>query len=437
LYCFNTSKFRNKKGTGITKSTVVVVKLMMNKSACLSGKISLPSMIWLSLSVCIFMGDESLAGLFIFVLQVPIIMINSPYNQHSAILHTIKSLVSSLIAVLVFITLLAIKTDCMAQSAKQYYLLALSKADHTLAIVDPVTFKVIARVPVGPDPHEVIASADGKTAYVSNYAGGSLHELDIIDLVAQKPLPAVDTKPLVGLHGLDFANEKVWFTAEGSKTIGSYDPKSGQVDWAMGTGQGRTHMIYVTPDAKRIYTTNVSSGTVSILVDSLLPPPTSPTGQPFPGAKPHRDWIHTVIPVSVGSEGFDVSPDGRELWTAAASDAVISIIDLTQLKKTDKIESKALGANRLKFTPDGKRVLVTSLSTGDLFIYDAVSHKELKRINTGRGAAGILVDPDGSRAFIGCTADNYVAVIDLKTLQVSGHIDVGGGPDGLAWAVKP
>jgi YVTN family beta-propeller protein len=51
--------------------------------------------------------------------------------------------------------------------------------------------------------------------------------------------------------------------------------------------------------------------------------------------------------------------------------------------------------------------------------------------------AGILVDPDGSRAFIGCTADNYVAVIDLKTLTVSGHIDVGGGPDGLAWAARP
>jgi YVTN family beta-propeller protein len=364
-------------------------------------------------------------------------MNNASNNQYAAIVRFLKSSISSFAAVLVFMMLIAVKTNCNAQSAQQYYLLALSKADHTLAIVDPVTFKVIARIPVGPDPHEVIASNDGKTAYVSNYAGGSLHELDIIDLVAQKPLPMVDTKPLIGLHGLDFAKGKVWFTAEGSKTIGSYDPQSGQVDWAMGTGQGRTHMIYVTPDAKRIYTTNVSSGTVSILVDSLLPPPTSPTGQPFPGAKPHRDWIHTIIPVSVGSEGFDVSPDGRELWTAAAPDGVISIIDLIQLKKSGKIDSKALGANRLKFTPDGKRVLITSLSTGDLFIYDAISHKELKRINTGRGAAGILVAPDGSRAFIGCTADNYVAVVDLKTLQVTGHIDVGGGPDGLAWAAKP
>ena len=37
--------------------------------------------------------------------------------------------------------------------------------------------------------------------------------------------------------------------------------------------------------------------------------------------------------------------------------------------------------------------------------------------------------------FVGCTPDNYVAVIDLKTLEVTARIDVGGGPDGLAWAV--
>src|SRR6202020_1509242 len=119
----------------------------------------------------------------------------------------------------------------VAQSTPQHALLALSKADHTLAIVDPVTLTVLARVPVGTDPHEVIASADGKTAYVSIYGGGSLHELDVIDLVAQKPLLNFDTKPLMGPHGLAFAGGKLWFTAEGTKTVGRYDPTTGSIDW--------------------------------------------------------------------------------------------------------------------------------------------------------------------------------------------------------------
>lgn len=337
--------------------------------------------------------------------------------------------------VLIILVCSAIKSE--AQSTPARSLLALSKSDHMLAIVDPVSLKVIARVPVGSDPHEVIASSDGKTAYVTNYGGGSFHELNVIDLVAQKPLPNIDTRPLIGPHGSTFVDGKLWFSAEGSKSVGRYDPATGLLDWSMGTGQNRTHMIYVTPDGKNVYTTNVSSGTVSIIVDTLLPPPVGPNGQVFPGAKAHWEWMQTVIPVSGGSEGFDVSPDGRELWTAASQDGFIWIIDIASKKVSGKIDAKVEGANRLKFTPDGKRVLVSSLRTGDLFIFDAVTHQELKRINIGHGGAGILVDTDGSRAFIGCTGDNYVAIVDLKTYAVTGHLDIGGGPDGLAWAVRP
>ena len=336
----------------------------------------------------------------------------------------------------------------VAQSTPSRSLLALSKRNHTLAMVDPNTLQVIARAPVGPDPHEVIASADGKTAYVSIYGGGRYHVLSVIDLVAQKALPDIDTGALNGPHGLAFVGGKLWFTAEGAKAVASYDPASAKVDWIMGTGQNRTHMIYVTPDEKKIYTTNVSSATVSILEKVTLPPMSPPPGMRSPsnslpsppppsGTQPRMDWNETVIPVGKGDEGFDVSPDGRELWTANAQDGTLSVIDLSTRTVTATLDAKTFGANRLKFTPDGKLVLISSLSDGDLVIYYAASRKEFKRVQIGHGAAGILMDPDGNRAFIACTPDNYIAVMDLKTSEVTGHIDVGGEPDGLAWAIRP
>jgi YVTN family beta-propeller protein len=336
----------------------------------------------------------------------------------------------------------------VAQSTPGTALLALSKHDHTLAIVDAKTLKVIARAPVGVDPHEVIASSDGKTAYVSIYGGGRYHSLSVIDLVGQKALPDIDTGALNGPHGLTFVGGKVWFTAEGAKAVASYDPAFSKIDWIMGTGQNRTHMIYVTADEKQIYTTNVSSATVSILEKVTLPPMGPPPGMkpppgsqppqpPLGGNQPRMDWNQTVIAVGKGDEGFDVSPDGRELWTANAQDGTLSVIDLAARKVTATLDSKTFGANRLKFTPDGKRVLISMLGNGDLVIYDATSRKEFKRVKIGHGAAGILMDPDGSRAFIACGPDNYIAVVDLKTLAVTGHIDVGGEPDGLAWAVRP
>lgn len=351
-----------------------------------------------------------------------------------------------LLVITAFAGLLSLAIEVAAQSTPQRSLLALSKRNHTLAIVDPSTLQVVACAPIGPDPHEVIASTDGKTAYVSIYGGGRYHELSVIDLVGQKALPDIDTGALNGPHGLAFVAGKVWFTAEGAKVIATYDPTTSKIDWVMGTGQNRTHMIYVTPNLKQIYTTNVSSATVSILEKITLPPMGPPPGMhppagttaPPPGAgQPRTDWNQTVIPVGKGDEGFDVSPDGRELWTADAQDGTLSVIDLATRKVVATLDAKTFGANRLKFTPDGKLVLISRLGDGDLVIYDAASRKEFKRVRIGHGAAGILMDPEGSRAFISCGPDNYVAVLDLKTLEVTGHIDVGGEPDGLAWAVRP
>lgn len=320
---------------------------------------------------------------------------------------------------------------CDAQP--QRLLLALSKADHTLSIVEPGTLKILARVPVGEDPHEVVAAPDGKTAYVAIYGGGAFHEINVIDLVNYKALPSIDTRPLYGPHDLAFIDGKVWFTAEGSKSVGRYDPAGNKLDWSMGTGQDRTHMLHVTPDARKIYTTNMASGTVSILTDSLIQPgPNAP-----PNAKPRRDWVQDVITVSRGSEGFDVMPDGKTLWTAASSDGAIWVIDLARKKVKTRIDAKAMGANRLKFTPDGKLAFVSSLSTGDVFIYDTKTMKEVKKVSVGRGAAGILADPDGTRVFVACSPDHSVAVIDTRTLEVTGRLDVGRVPDGLAWAKKP
>ena len=132
-----------------------------------------------------------------------------------------------------------------------------------------------------------------------------------------------------------------------------------------------------------------------------------------------------------------MSPDGKELWTAASEDGTISIIDLAAKKLATKVDAKVSGANRVKFTPDGKLVFISSLQSGELTIYDAKTRTEKKRSKIGHGAAGILMDPVGSRAFVACSADNYIAIIDLKTLEVTGHLDVGGVPDGLAWAIQP
>jgi YVTN family beta-propeller protein len=311
-------------------------------------------------------------------------------------------------------------------------LLVLAKSDNTLAIVDPSSLKVLVRIPVGNDPHEVIASADGKTAYVSNYGFGAYNTLAVVDMVAHKALSSVDLGALRGPHGLDFAGGKVWFTAEAAKAIGSYDPATHSIDWIMGTGQNRTHMIYVSPDLKLIITTNVSSGTVSMIEKSAG----GPSGQSSAMSGPAGDWNETVVRVGKGSEGFDVSPDGKEIWVANAGDGTVSIIDAARKQVTQTLAADVTGANRLKFTTDGKLALISALRSPDVTLIDTATRKTIKRIPVGHGAAGILMQPDGARAFVACSPDGYVAVIDLHAMEVVGRIDAGKNPDGLAWASR-
>jgi YVTN family beta-propeller protein len=319
-------------------------------------------------------------------------------------------------------------------------LLVLEKSDNMLAIVDPVALKIVARVPAGSDPHEVAASSDGKLAYISNYGGldSDLHTISVVDLAAGKALPAIDLGALRSAHGLDFVGGKLYFTVETNKAVGRYDPATQRVDWVLGTGQDRTHMVWASPTLDRILTSNVNSGTISI-IEQVTPN----LGFVPPGGV-RKTWEVTDVRSGRGSEGFDVSPDGKEIWAANAEDNTVTIIDVASKKARKTLPIAVKGANRLKFTLDGKRVLVSGLGgpslagqgspSPNLVVIDTATRKAIKQISLGGGSAGILMRPDASRAYVAVSAKNKVAVVDLNTLEVTGEIQTGRGPDGLAWA---
>ncbi len=314
------------------------------------------------------------------------------------------------------LSMLAALLAMLAGTLSSQTLLILNK-EGSLAIVDPATRTVKGRVLTGESPHEVAASTDGKLAFVSNYGSATPgHTISVIDLAAQKELRRVDLAPMSKPHGLWFADGKLYFTAETNKLIGRYDPATDRVDMLLGTGQNTTHMVLVTPDTSRIYTANIGSDSISIIERAGV-----------------QNWNETVVPVGKGPEGFDLSPDGKQIWAAHSRDGGVSIIDVYTKRVIHTFSVQTKRSNRLKFTPDGKLVLITDLDAGELVVLDHATRKDLKRIKLGRQPAGILVEPDSSRAYVAVTGDDNVAVIDLKTLEVSARIQAGKGPDGMAW----
>jgi DNA-binding beta-propeller fold protein YncE len=312
-------------------------------------------------------------------------------------------------------------------------LLVVTKQSHALAIVDGATLQVLARVPIGEDPHEVTVGPDGRTAYVSNYGEGTLHTLAVVDLVAQRALPPIDLSPLRGAHGLWLHGETLWFTAEGSKALGTLNPATRRVESALGTGQDKTHLVWVSRDGLKVVASNAGSATMSVFDRTVQTPVMVPGAPAAPAAYTAPGWAHTLIAVGKAAEGFDVSPDEREVWVGNA-DGTLSIIDLKAERVEATIAPDVRGANRLKFTPDGRLILVTTHTGKDLVVIDAHTRQVVKRVPIEqRGASGIQIQPDGNRAFVACPRDHYVAVVDLHRLAVVGKIDAGREPDGLAW----
>ena len=339
--------------------------------------------------------------------------------------------------------LMAGQTAAMATPATS--LLVLAKNDRTLSIVDPATLSVVARVPVGPEPHELIASDDGRTAWVTNYLNGSDHMITVVDLVAQKVLKTIDLGPLWGPHGLYVAGGKPYFTAERAKVIGRLNPAGETVDWVLGTGQVGTHMLWVSRDGTKIVTVNVGSGTLSLLEQKVAVPADEPPGKlSKAGGIVKRDgvetpdWTERVVKVGTLPEGFDVIADTAgdpvTVWVANAVEGTVSVVDWSSGDVSRTLDAKVPTANRLRFTPDGKLALVTRQKSGDLAVMDVASGRVLRQVAVGTGAAGVLIAPDGARAYVSCSPDNWVAVVDLKTLTVVGKVMPGTNPDGLAWA---
>jgi len=300
-------------------------------------------------------------------------------------------------------------------------LLVVNKADKQLAIIDPASGMVIARVAVGDGPHEVAVSPDGHFAYVSNYGAATPgHTISVIDLPVQAELLRADLGALRRPHGLFFVDGKLLFTAELNRLIARYDPVSQKVEWMYGTGQATTHMLIANAGGSLIFTSNIGSNTVSAIERTAAP----------------ADWRETQIPVGKGPEGIDWSPDGKQVWTATGGDGGVSIIDVGSKKVVETLQVGAKRTNRLKFTPDGKWVLLSDRDGDELVVLNRATHQVRAHLKMGRNPEGILVTPDSSRAYVAEEGANAIAVIDLKTLAVTGHLSPGNGPDGMAWAVR-
>ena len=315
-------------------------------------------------------------------------------------------------------------------------LVVLNKAEATASLVDLSTGEVRATLPTGDGPHEAAVSPDGKRALLGNYGtradpGSSL---TVIDLPGARVVKTIDLGEYGRPHGLLWLPDgrRALVTAEANRAVLVVDVERGKVDRAVVTGQEVSHMVAVALGGRRAFVANIGSGTVSAVdLDS--------------------GTLLRTITTGGGAEGITATIDGREVWVTNRAADTVSVIDAESLDVVATIECASFPI-RAKATPDGKHVLVSCARSGDLAVIDTSSRKVVRRIAQDLKAAdtdgrlfgsqfdessvpiGIVIHPDGSRAWVAHTNADVIAEIDLRSWRVIRLLQAGREPDGMAYS---
>lgn len=332
--------------------------------------------------------------------------------------------------------MLAGATPLRAQPARTA-LIVLNKSDAQASIVDLATATVVRTFPTGDGPHEVAVSPNGATAVVTNYGnqapGNSLTVLDLSGKAAPRTIALGDWRRP---HGIVWLRDgrRVLVTSELGKALVVVDVAAGTVEKAIPTEQNLSHMVALAPDERTAYTANIGSGSVS-KIDLVA----GKTVQ--------------VKVTGKGPEAIDVSPSGTEVWAADRNLDYLTILDAATMDSLGTLPTMRF-PNRLKFTLDGKRALVSNAAAGTITVYDVAKRAQVATItipfdpskkkaevvlgDMGNSAVplGILMDPNGKRAWVATAALGEVVELDLATLSVTRTINAGNNPDGMAFLAR-
>lgn len=318
----------------------------------------------------------------------------------------------------------------MAQS--QGHLLVAQKGEQSLAIVDAGAGTVLGNVKEsGFTGHEVVASPNGKFAYVPIYGDSGVGKpgtngsvMDVIEVASQKVVNSYHfnhgVRPHCAVIGPDGL---LYVTTELDQTVTVFDisnPRQPKKIGTIPTGSEQSHMLAISPDGARGYTANVGPGTVSVL-----------------DLKARK--LLGVVKVAEHVQRIAVSRDGRWVFTSdAAQPRLAAIQTYGMLSDRANPNIKWISLPGLGYggatTPDGKWFVLPIESEHQVVAIDIATMAIAHTIDVPELPQEVIIRPDGKFAYVSSSQAEQVAEIDLTSWKVTKTIKTGKGTDGLAWA---
>lgn len=318
-----------------------------------------------------------------------------------------------------------------AQAAGAGTLIVANMADNTATVIDLASEAVLATLPTGPSPHEIAVTADGRYAVITNYGdrGGPGNSLTILDLETVTVANTIDLGVYQRPHGVAVlpSRDVALVTSEMSGMVILVDLNTGEVESAIPTNGRASHMLAMTGDGRRVFTTNIVDGTITeIDVEK---------GEPI-----------RQVPIADFVEGIAVNPDGALVWIGSNKEKTVSVFDTESGAVVATLEGFGF-PYRMAVTSDSRTAILSDPASGEIRIVDVASREERHRIVVPRDGVlpsaeipespapeGIALSRDNRMAYVSLQGKNQAAAVNIELGTIVAVFDTGGWPDGIGYS---
>ncbi len=199
-----------------------------------------------------------------------------------------------------------------------------------------------------------------------------------------------------------------------SNTLSVVDPGTGTEVKTIQVGFA-PHEVAVSLDSRVAYVTDYGTGgqpgnTVTVVDLETLE--VSGTISLAPHTRPH---------------GVEVASDGT-LWVTTEGSAHVLQIDPESGEIIRAVETGQRVTHMVAVAEEAGRVVTANIGSGTATIVDPATQAVVAHVETGAGAEGLTIHPDGQRAYVTNRAAGTLVEVDLATGAVTRSMDVGDFP---------
>ena len=309
----------------------------------------------------------------------------------------------------------------VAHDHSDRYLFVPNRLSADVAVIDTESDQVVARVPVGRVPHQVVVADGAGKLVASNTADNTISIVDLKTLETLA-LVALDLEPehMELSPGGDLL--AVGNIAAGTVSLVSLaeDRELARVD-----GLIEPHNLTFSPDGSLLYVANLGADHVSVVdvaearvVNAITVADPTPVAA-VEGA-PNAEF-QGIINVTA-------TPDGKLGFAAHGEGNTLSVIDLETQRPIKEI---ALGELpwRAFGTADGRYMIVPNNGDRTVSVIDTGSLEVVATLPGAEDMTGVNTGWFESTAFVISRGEDKAIVIDLTTLEVVGEIALPGTPE--------